>query len=352
MVASPNTFCGSHSAKGAHRNGVTIIEILVVVAITSLLVAIIIPAVMSARGSANRLECENRMRQWGMALIGFEETHGSLPFGVQCDAQGNNISRLQWVSAQVQCLPYLEQAAAHEDIISGEHGMATGTALKHQLPIFHCPLEQMRNGLNYRTCTGRGFRYNEPNPELPAALREHGIFPGGKNCKGALFADITDGLSNTAAMSERSMGKGDSATYDRSHDVWYSGAMSLGFSTSRSTADDAVAICAALEGDPSPSFSPYSGHDYLTDGFLHTSYNHTLAPNSTTPDCSLASYEGSSGSGNSRLAVVGARSDHPGGTVSMLLMDGSVKAVSSSIDLEVWRSLASRSAGDEAPHGL
>ncbi len=144
------------------------------------------------------------------------------------------------------------------------------------------------------------------------------------------------------------MGQGGFDGYDRRRDVWYSGVLSLGFKTSSASAEDAVRACAALQGDPGPSYSSFAGHDYLTDGFLHTSYNHALAPNSEVPDCSLGTFEGSSGNGNSRLAIVGARSDHSGGTVSLLLMDGSVRALLPSIDLRLWRNIATRSGGDES----
>ena len=103
----PERFCSRH------RRAFTLIEVLVVIGIIGLLIALIFPAVMSARATANRLECQNRMRQWGIALLGYESAHRSLPFGYDLDGQGLPL-KVQWTSPQVRCLPYLEQAMSAE----------------------------------------------------------------------------------------------------------------------------------------------------------------------------------------------------------------------------------------------
>jgi len=69
------------------------------------------------------------------------------------------------------------------------------------------------------------------------------------------------------------------------------------------------------------------GSTWLLSSELHTSYDHVLEPNSRVPDCEAIE------------SVVGARSYHPQG-VHALLGDGAVRFVSQSIDLHLWRALA------------
>lgn len=61
--------------------GVTISEVLIVIAILGILVAVLLPAVQSARESARQTECRNHLRQIGMALHSYESTYGRFPQG-------------------------------------------------------------------------------------------------------------------------------------------------------------------------------------------------------------------------------------------------------------------------------
>ena len=69
-------FAGSRSQP---RGGFTLVELLVVIAIIGVLVALLLPAVQSARSSARRLECGNKIRQLGLAIHNMESNHGVLP---------------------------------------------------------------------------------------------------------------------------------------------------------------------------------------------------------------------------------------------------------------------------------
>lgn len=331
------------------RSAFTMIELLVVIAIIGLLIALIVPAVMSARASAHRLECQNRMRQWGVALHGYESSHKSLPFGYDLDGQGMPLQP-QWTSAQVRCLPYLEQTAAYDEIMAAKSRTPSNRAMKFEFAVFHCPMDDVGTGLNYRTCTGGGFLDSLPTKSA-LRLREAGIFPASRNGGGPKLADVGDGLSNTAAMSERLIGRGFSGRYDRKRDIWYSGAAALGFNVSSGSVDSATGICRNAPVDPSPFYKPFAGTNYAQYGLDYTWYNHALPPNSDIPDCSLNSISVEDPSqtnvaGTMANALVSARSEHRDRTVSLLLMDGSVRLIPQSVDTAAWRALATSNGQD------
>src|SRR5208282_956683 len=73
--------CRSHQ-------GFTLVELLVVIAIIGILIALLLPAVQSARESGRRTQCSNNLRQWALAMLGFEQDHGAFSEGVVYGAAG------------------------------------------------------------------------------------------------------------------------------------------------------------------------------------------------------------------------------------------------------------------------
>jgi len=94
------------------RRGFTLVELLVVVAVIGALVALLLPAVQAARESSRRSRCASNLRQQGLALLGFEGEHRTLPIGcLDCLEPPKRFH--SWNS---QLLPWLEQAALRKQL--------------------------------------------------------------------------------------------------------------------------------------------------------------------------------------------------------------------------------------------
>jgi prepilin-type N-terminal cleavage/methylation domain-containing protein/prepilin-type processing-associated H-X9-DG protein len=96
------------------KSAFTLVELLVVIAIIGILVALLLPAIQSAREAARRSQCGNNLRQVALAALNFEQAKKALPPGHRMTKVGTNVDSLgSWVG---QLLPYLEEAALFSQI--------------------------------------------------------------------------------------------------------------------------------------------------------------------------------------------------------------------------------------------
>ncbi len=326
------------------RRAFTMVELLVVIAVIGLLVALLLPAVQRARESARRVRCQGNFRQLGIALNSYQAAAGVYPFGVGADGDGaiptyTSASNRRY-SMHAQLLPYIEQAVLFNGLnfsvppfFPDDNGVPDPedgpgpnfTIAAVWVDVFLCPSDFNRmpswpwGQVNYRSCNGSTWSARVGDGMFGQSTR---IGP----------ANVRDGLSCTAAMSERGRGHDDFQNVDVKTDQFRVAApwTEASFIEWCAGLSDAEAI--AL---PRHYSNATTGLTWLEGNMSWTRYNHVLTPGHKT--CiNGVTWNGS---------IMTAGSRHDGG-VGLLLGDGSVRFVKETVSPPIWRALGTIAGGE------
>jgi prepilin-type N-terminal cleavage/methylation domain-containing protein/prepilin-type processing-associated H-X9-DG protein len=309
----------------------TLIELLVVIGIISILTTLLLPAVQSARETARRTQCGSNLKQIGIALHSYVITWGGFPPATASTFFSKNNSKpgpAAYPSPQLMILSALEQNALFHTInlsvpmtdlvhLRDENQTAANTKLN----VYLCPSDSAAASL---TPASNSYRANVGEC-IPCAEEDHGAFRFDGITS---LASYSDGMSNTIAIAEKSIGS--IGSYSPTHD-WLEIRQPYPESLTQW-----VSLCKS-QNNPLLGRTD-SGRTWMIAGGIYTHFYTATGPNSAVPDCGPRFY-------NIGAGTFGARSYHPGG-VNCLLADGSVRWFSSSIDLQVWRALGSRDRGE------
>ncbi len=319
------------------RCGFTLIELLVVIGIIGLLIALLLPAIQSAREAARRIQCSNNLKQVGVALHNYQSSVGRFP-PITVLPIGQTFQ--PW-SAHARLLPYLEETGLAELIDWKKTPEFTGNPLaaKTRVATYMCPGEindrerqtptLTHYPLNYVFNQGTWFIYDPTNGDVG-----DGAFMPNRAFRAAEF---TDGLSKTLAASE-------AKAYQSN--IW---------DTLQPSAKGVAPPTTPAELQPyfGGTFDS-NGHTEWVEGDVHeTGFTTTFTPNLEVPytdngvtySIDLTSVRDGESATALTYAAVTARSYHAG-LVNTLWMDGSVRPIVDDIDLRVWRALGTRAGGE------
>jgi prepilin-type N-terminal cleavage/methylation domain-containing protein/prepilin-type processing-associated H-X9-DG protein len=298
------------SCRSSGRGAFTLIELLVVIAIIAILIGLLLPAVQKVREAAARLQCQNNLKQIGLACHNYESSNGRFPSSVNIpggESSGWPVApdTTRWYGLPMALLPYVEQDNLRrvlvDNVVNPQYVNALGpTSVGAQVvKLFLCPSDGTRPnpavesyrgtyyfGLsNYGGCSG-----TSPHVQIGTQSLQNGMFEVNSSVR---ITAVTDGTSNTLLYGERS---------------WK---------------------------NLSPSGQSIGGWAWAN---INSGEDHTM--NASRPIEGILTHT---------LDQFG--SQHSGGTIAnFCFVDGSVRSINKSIDLvTVFQPLATRAGGEIIP---
>lgn len=323
------------------RRAFTLIELLVVIAILAVLIGLLLPAVQKVREAAARLTCQNNLHQLGLALHNYESANGTLP--------GLGVTPQRQYSVFARILPHVEQENLRNLIVQDQDlfffsGVSTlnpvqAAAARTQVKLFLCPSDpQPPIFTNYNSATFAGSSYcvNTGSGDVTRNYSDlrfptDGLF---WNNSGVRITDISDGTSSTLMLSESLLGLGSDTvgaaapTHPRRQAANLS-TVARSLPTGGTNPPLSESLCASAT-----KWSGFRSIAWIWGQLPQTGFNAARPPNSPLPHCT-----------SNAQGFFHASSLHSGG-VNVALADGSVRFVRDSVQLSVWRGMATRASGE------
>ncbi|MEQ1828298.1 MAG: DUF1559 domain-containing protein, partial [Pirellula sp.] len=316
------------------KNGFTLVELLVVIAIIGVLVALLLPAVQSAREAARRLQCSNQIRQTGLAIQNYESAFRSFPLtntgsGVAGNPNGSGLySWLAMILPQIEQQPLFQSidfAIPMNSIMSGatpdyyklqiDASHKNSHAARAVIPTYLCPSDpwQLTDAAgSARPAPGSyvgNIGWIKQTTGIDGASAElkqqNGAMPivNSSMMSSAWFVprlrhrDLTDGTSNTCLLSERLINSGVpvAGPFGSTMPVGPIPTMSYcGGSTTSRSLPRWVSYCQGVSS-PDPTYSSPHGKAWISGLTIAANlYMHVLSPN--TRNCHV--YGGESDGNN------------------------------------------------------
>jgi len=213
------------SLRHSARSAFTLIELLVVIAIIAILIGLLLPAVQKVREAAARMSCSNNLKNLGLAVHGFQDAQGRIPYSNSPNTYGYDDNGRSW-SWLARILPQIEQDNLYRQIDAGGGNFYTFNerATQHatQIKTFLCPSDasstsprtDRANGsssgcgnTNYKGVSGDNWAWGSYTNtgytgDSNGLDKGNGMFYRSDDARPLRLENIGDGTSNTLMIGE------------------------------------------------------------------------------------------------------------------------------------------------------